>query len=818
MSKRVEARINAEPTSGSFFAVPRPPSACEAPPRRETILVYVCHQASSLTTFNPRDLSNPIIHSSRLSGRAPLRQAMQSHLTRRVFRALINNEPLSFSRCRRTQLLNTISPARVRHNLASLPHVQKRSLFAFNLDPRAASVEGVPTTLTSEKGLKPMTDLKRSLEDKSRAPPNNTLANAFKLFFETRVDSPGVINLFQARLLSMTWKHLKARQEELDDNDWHNVFSVDSLERILFVLSEAQCLPEARETILKIARFAYLELCADHGFGANSISRPALLVYINLLAMNGNPEEARQVIINFGGQLRGAKQSPWLTVLKGFALKDDRRQLRKVTQELEKYGVKFDQASHEELVEILIAQDLFKAVQTIYECPLAGNAEPSLATKKAVITYAILKSEIAWAGPIYQSIHEGTSPNEETVGVALLWEAAQGSSASSLGEKIKLWTASNPQIKDALTTADFNNLLRYANANGNPQLGNAFINLAKQWGLALDEQTHLLQLESAIQAGDVEGSLRILENQVDPTTLPNADLSLANNLITMLCSSDKKEELFQQISPLLDPLFQDGVQLEPTTVAALTRMLLYRHDNEAVSELLRPRLATYDSQGKTVIRTAVTDYILDSNEKDADVWDVYELFKLAFPETGVSVRTEIMGAFFERKRSDLAVLVFGHMRQAEDLSRRPKPDTYARCFQGLARTADTTNLELVHNMLKLDLEVELTTRILNGLMLAYAACDMPDKSMNIFRQILQSDEGPSTKTIQLFFKVCEKHHNGVQEAVKMMSKVKKLEIEVDRRLYSSYIEALAAQCEFDRVTEAINRMQAEIGVPPTSTT
>lgn len=676
----------------------------------------------------------------------------------------------------------------------------------------------MPTTLTSEKGLKPMTDLKRSLEDKSRAPPNNTLANAFKLFFETRVDSPGVINLFQARLLSMTWKHLKARQEELDDNDWHNVFSVDSLERVLFVLSEAQCLPEARETVLKIARFAYLELCADHGFGANSISRPALLVYINLLAMNGNPEEARQVIINFGGQLRGAKPSPWLTVLKGFALKDDRRQLRKVTQELEKYGVKFDQASHEELVEMIIAQDLLKAVQTVYECPVAGNAEPSLATKKAVITYAILKSEIGWAEPIYQSIHEGTSPNEETVGVALLWEAAQGSSASSLGEKVKLWTASNPQIKDALTTADFNNLLRYANANGNPQLGNAFVNLARQWGLALDEQTHLLQLESAIQAGDVEGSLRILENQVDPTTLPNTDLSLANNLITMLCSSDKQEELFQKISSLLDPLFQDDVRLEPTTVAALTRMLLYRHDNEAVSELLRPRLATYDSQGKTVIRTAVTDFILDPNEKDADVWEVYELFKLAFPETGVSVRTEIMCAFFERKRSDLAVLVFGHMRQAEDLSRRPKPDTYARCYQGLARTADATNLELVHNMLKLDLEVELTTRILNGLMLAYAACDMPEKSMNIFRQILQSDEGPSTKTIQLFFKVCEKHHNGVQEAVKMMSKVKKLEIEVDRRLYSSYIEALAAQCEFDRVTEAINHMQAEIGVAPTSAT
>ncbi|KAJ5668773.1 hypothetical protein N7462_009843 [Penicillium macrosclerotiorum] len=682
------------------------------------------------------------------------------------------------------------------------------------MDPRGSG-DGLPVTLVSEKGLKPMTDLKRSLEDKSRAPPAHTLVKAFQLFFQTRVESPGFINLFQARLLSMTWKHLKAQQEELDDRDWQDVFSVDSLERMLFVLSEAQCLPESRDTILKIARFAYLELCADHGFGPNSISRQALLVYISLLSMNGNPEEARQVIINFGGQLRGAKPSPWLTVLKGFALKDDRRQLRKITQELEKYGIKFDQASHEELVDILIAQDLFKAVQTVYECPISENSEPSITTKKAVIKYAILNDEIAWAKPVFQSLSEYISP--DTAGISLLWEAAQGNEASTLAETVKLWTTTNPQLKGALAIADINSLLQYANAQQNLQLANDFAKLADQWGLVPDEKTHLLLLESCIQDSQVERALEILE-QVDPTSLSSENRGLANRLITMFCLSEKKDVLFQRISSLLDPLFQNNVQLAPETVAALARMLLYRLDFEAVSELLRPRLATYDSEGKSLIRAAVTDYILDQSQKDDEVWAVYELFKLAFPETGVSVRTELMCAFFERKRSDLAVLVFGHMRQAEDLSRRPKPDTYARCFQGLARTADTSNLELVHNMLKLDLEVDLNTRILNGLMLAYAACDRPEKSMEIFRQILQSDEGPSHKTIALFFKVCEKHHNGAQEAMKMMKKVKKLEIELDRRLYSAYMEALAAQCEFDLATEAIDNMQAEIGVSPTSAT
>ncbi|KAJ5901084.1 hypothetical protein N7504_007077 [Penicillium tannophilum] len=739
---------------------------------------------------------------------------MQSHLSKRVFRAIINNEPLHFSRCRRNQLLHTISPTRVRPCISSLAYVPRRTLFAFSVNP-ANTGEEQPATLPTEKGLKPMTDLKRSLGDKSRAPPNHTLVKAFQLFFTSRVETPGVINLFQARLLSMTWKHLKAQQSELEESEWQDVFSVENLERMLFVLSEAQCLPEARDTILKIARFAYLELCADHGFGPNSISRPALLIYINLMASNGNPEEARHVIMKFGGQFRGAKPSPWLSVLKGFALKDDRRQLRKVSQELEKYGVKFDQASHEELTKLLIEQDLPTAVQTVYECPISGNSEPSVAAKSAVIQYAILNDEIAWAKPIYESLPRDPSP--ETVGTTLLWDAAQGSSMSSLVEKVKSWTGAS-SLKEALTIAHVNSLIQYANSVSSPQLATDYAKLAEHWGLIPDEETHLLQLESFIQAGNVEQALAILEGKIDPSILASDHLPLANRLITMLCLSEQKDELFQQISSLLDPLFQENVTLNAETIAALTRMLLYRHDWDAVSELLRPRLGSLDGEGKGMIRTALTDYIMDMGETDANVWEVYQLLKLAFSETGVSVRTEIMCSFFERKRSDLAFLVFGHMRQAEDLSRRPKPDTYARCFQGMARTADAANLELVHNMLKLDLEVELNTRIFNGLMLAYAACEMPDKSMEIFKQILQSDEGPSQKTIAIFFKVCEKHHNGVQEAIKMMAKVKKLEITIDRRLYTAYMEAVASQCEFDMATEAINNMQAEIGVAPTSTT
>lgn len=705
--------------------------------------------------------------------------------------------------------MHTITPVRVRSAMPGLSYASRRNIFSFTMgqDP-----ERRPSTLPSEKGLQPMADLLRSLKDRSRAPPSYLLAKAFQTFFTTRLENPGVITHFHARTLIITWKHLKALQNDLDEQDWQNVFSTENLEKILQVLSECESAPQARETVIRLARYAYQELILDHGFGPNRISRPALSLYINILAMNGSPEGAKHTLLQFWTLMKGCQPSPWLTVLKGYALNEDLEQVRKVVDDWGVHGNSFDQKSHEEIIKLLIEHDQFNAVQLVYACPLAGGAQPFLATKEAVIEYCLLNSRADAAEEIFNSI---PSEARDVTGISLLWEAATGNNASAVAQKVESWKASG---SGSITIDIVNKLLRYANAKQDPQLAADFMKLAGQWGQVPDGQTYMLQLESFIQAGDVEKTLKLLEDQVDPASLTGENIPLANKLITMLCRSEEKDELFHKISSLLDPLFEDNVRLEPETVAALTHLLLYRQDLDAVSELLRPRLGTYEDSQKAPVRAAIMTFILDMSQSDTDAWNAYEFLKVAFPSTGTGYRTKIMTAFFERKRSDLAVLVFGHMRQADETSRRPKSDTYARCFQGLARTADTTNLELVHNMLKLDIEVDLTTRILNGLMMAYSACEMPEKSMAIFRQILQSDEGPSQKTITLFFKACEKHHNGAQEAMKLMNKVKKLEITVDRPLYSAYMESLAAQCEFDLACEAINKMEAEIGLPPTSNT
>ena len=742
---------------------------------------------------------------------------MQSHLSRRVFRAIVNNEPLHSLTCRNR--LSHIPPAyRARNtNLLAACVAQRRTFLPLS-NPLPATEQSI--ILPTEAGLKPMRDLIKSLKDRSRVPPDDVLAKAFRDFFVTRAETPHVMTRFQAHLLIVTWRHLKNRHdsafEESGPKVWQLVFSNESLENMLFVLSEIECLSEARDEMIKLARGVFQFLSDENGFCFDKVNRPALIAFMNLLSMNGKPEEAHHYLNLFWRRARTWKPSPWLTIMKGYAMKNDRGQLRTIIDDLERRGKGFDRGSHEELTKMLISRGVWDSAKTVYECPISSCQSPSLAVKKAVIKSAVLNSDVEWATPAFESLSQ--HPLTETMDVLLLWEAAHGKAASNISEQVKLWISENPELKSLLTTSCVNSLIEYANAMGNSQLGAEFAQLAHRWGLEPDMQMHLLVLESRIIAGDLKGALESMRYLNEFGSTAFQDIRLVNKLIEMLCSFGRQDDVFDQVSSFLDPVFESNMHLWPSTIAAMVQMLLYRNDVEAVSELLRPRLGSFEDNGRRTIRKVLVAFIKDYTQDIHHAWDAYGLLKIAFPETGVMERTDIMTSFFKRDRSDLACQVFGHMRQFDEFAKRPKPDTYAKCFQGIARTADAKNLELVHNMLKLDVEVDLNTRILNGLMLAYAACDMPEKAMEIFHTILQSDEGPSWYTLPIFFKVCEKHYNGTLEAIKMMTKLKRLDLNAYRRIYTSYIEALGAQCELNRAMEAIDNMQSEIGVAPTSNT
>ncbi|KAL4801416.1 hypothetical protein BDV18DRAFT_149399 [Aspergillus unguis] len=736
---------------------------------------------------------------------------MQSQLTRRVFRAILNNEPLISSQCR-NRCFHTFQSARPRRIVYGPSSVQRRALFAFNFGSPSTPPE---STLPSEVGLKEMTELFTSIRNHDRLPELDVLGKAYYDFFETRAEEPGTITQFQGQLLNTTWHHLQTHEAELRAEEWHRVLSDESLGNVLYVLSKADCLPEARGHILALSRSVFLALCTNPRFGKAKLDRLALATYIEIQALHGDPDEAMRALEKFWKIIRTTRPSPWLSVLKGFAIGGSREDIIRIVKKIGKYNVSFDPDSQEELIHFLIGQNIFNAVKVVYDCSLSGNSEPNLSTKAAVIKFALSKSDSTLAQSVFESV--GFEAIPETINIRLLWEATQGKDATQISEVVQSLTTKELDLGQSISISCVNDLVEYANSINNPTLALGYLELASVWDLVPDALTQSLHLESLIQIGNVDEVLKFSATMDDLDTTRPETLPLMNKLITMLCLSKPDDALYDRISSLLDPILQDNIRLEAETLAALTHMLLYRHDLEAISELLRPNLGSYPSDGRTKVRKPLIDFILDLSQDSEPAWEAYMLLQLAFPKTSVSTRSTIMMSFFQRKRSDLAFLVFGHMRQAEDSARRPKAETYARCFRGFAHTQDAKHLELVHNMLKLDTDVNLSTNVLNWLMFAYAECDNPEKSMQIFREILQSKEGPTHHTILFFFRTCEKHQNGTYEAMKMLDKLKRLEVPPGRELYTAYVEALAAQCESDLATQALDAMEEVTGHAPDAT-
>ncbi|KAI5309267.1 hypothetical protein KEM55_003653 [Ascosphaera atra] len=293
---------------------------------------------------------------------------------------------------------------------------------------------------------------------------------------------------------------------------------------------------------------------------------------------------------------------------------------------------------------------------------------------------------------------------------------------------------------------------------------------------------------------------------------------LLNKLIQGLCNARDQSFDFDVTLDVVDELFESKVRFMPATVAALCATMLRRHDVEGVSDLLDQLLSTFGAHDKAKIREPLLAFINDATQPVGEAWDVYELVNNLFPDTPVAQRTQIMQTFFRRGYAHQATLVFGHMRAKNLGEQRPTATTYTECLLGIAGARDEGALGMVHNMLKMDLEIKLDTRLLNALMFAYTCCGEPGTALEQFKQILHSEEGPSEATILVFFRTCEIYDEGAGEARRMMLNLRSLEIPVGRKMYEAFMAALMGNGDMHGAIDAVRSMEAQVGERPDAVT
>lgn len=740
------------------------------------------------------------------------------------------------------QRLYQLSPRRQFFNLSSI------------LRPTADSPLG-ESGEALELATKQMMELVNAMQTRSRPPPPFILAKALRSFLQNYRPESSTITPTQVIILWRTFEHLATNYKKINKTlgAVSKVLDEEGCEEILVFLGRLRFEGETRKALNSFARVVWTHLSTMHSSGnrmseiehadSSGPSPLALASYIVILARTGTEKEAWNLLRTDWKYVLGFDEviavSALVAVTRGLIWKPEQRSTTDQLQSMEEFSMELGQRGYEAMTLMLAQESQCQWMQKMCDNARLRDIQLSTPVLEAVVSVAVRQDNgtRAWARGLLTSLSNKTGQDDDIQDLFLIVDAAEGQSPTTIGTGVRTIlnkeSAADPELAVQHAVRIINRLMDYSCSVGKYDDVELYASLLTEYGLVPDTQTHLLWMNTRVQKGDIAGALQLYED-VDVEALASsspqtsADALLLNQLITVLCHANVfggKEFDAEVIFTLVDRLFANNTatqsespSFECSTLAALCQWLFSRDDIAGVSDLLRPLIGFFPEQQQNIIRAPFLDLIADPTTTTEKAWETYQLLNVAFPNTSSVIRTQIMNAFFQRRRSDLACLVFGHMRQRESQPHRPTHDSYAECFLGIAKMADRKNLNTVHNMLKLDMLISPSTRVLNALLLAYTTCGMANEALEFFHQILHSKEGPSEHTLSGFFRVCEFYHNGAEEAMRMLQKLHSLDVPIDAEIYTDYLAALAGHCQLELVAEALREMEAITGRKPSGQT
>lgn len=738
---------------------------------------------------------------------------MRSQLTRYVFRQIIHNELYSTTRC---WFPATHYCLRVwRRPL--LPTASRRTLFGFGRKPKRQ-----PKPVNYEPGFELMLELNNRLSMGARAPPHRQLAQAFVDFFrfkERVAKERAALPLedIQAQYALETYQHLQMTYAE------DPTFGLASEELRLAL------------KILKVVGSKRYEYKAHHEL-ANAIfeelkkRREAktddqeprvqfhedLLLFIEVLSRIGDALYARDLIQKYWDDFpKYVRASPWTRVVKGLIRENRGEELQKTVDIMQHYNVPFDPNVHQTIVVFYAARQAdIEMTKKWYQHPIANKRTPTDLTDVTVLKLCISQGELDWGDLIFKSLIERTPEEKVSLDVILQWAAAKGRSVDEIERMMEVMVRRQQErgLTLSLDTDTINGLVELANSRNDPYTAERYVALGQKWGFQPNARTYLLQLDYRIKVGDLGGARAAYARLRGEESANSEDLPLLNKLIVALCA--ERRQNYDAIMGLVEDLGERKARFEPETVAALSLFHLQRGEMEDLVDLLNTHAFHYGLDQRALIREVLMSEILNHTTPTARAWDTYNILRQTFSETDIATRITLMQQFFARKRSDMATHVFGHMRQQQIKSLRPTVSTYVACLSGIAKAGDLESLQTVHNMMKLDSEVEPNTQLYNALMLAYTGCGEPGTAQGFWEDIVHSREGPSYASIQIALRACERAPFGERVARDIWGRLKKFEIEVTREIYAAYVGSLAGHNLFAECVKLINDAEKEAGYKP----
>lgn len=659
----------------------------------------------------------------------------------------------------------------------------------------------------------------------ARPPPVEDVAEAFAAFFRYRDSVSLSIREDQAQIAIAAYSYLK----EADPR--HERFGLSNAD-IRCALTVAALIPpdEESSTRRQLATMLYEELDrrrlasleakeeeeVDLSDGRGSIVARNLNPYVKALTLSGRAAEARALLERyFDSDLKQFNYRPWLPVIYSFVRQEQGDEVIRTLSIMKSFSIAFSPDIHEIITTYYARKGDLETTKRWYNTPL-DNGVPTLATDRAVLELCIREHDYQWGDSVFRAIFEKEVFPRKAWNIVFRWSAAKGKGVDEIERMMEVMIRKNADLPDRYHVVPdmsmINDLIELAMSKNDPYTAERYVVLGQKWKLEPDARTCLLQLEYRLKVGDLDGARAAYTSLRTKDTSDDQDVPLINSLVVALY---EKGESYNPIMSIIEDLSERRVTLETPTIAALCQLHLRRGELDQINGLLSTHMHNCSTSQCEIIRDVFVNFILDHKSSDVQAWDAYTILSPTFPDTPISIRTRLMSGFFSRGRIDMGTHLFGHMRQQIKPSLRPTAATYAECFQGMARAGgDVELLHLVHNMLKVDTEIEPNTRLHNGLMLAYTACGNPGRALKLWDDIAHSREGPTYNSIQIALQACEAAPFGERHARDIWARLKRLGIQVPREIYAAYVGALGGQGEFKECIGLIEGAEAEAGFKP----
>jgi len=384
------------------------------------------------------------------------------------------------------------------------------------------------------------------------------------------------------------------------------------------------------------------------------------------------------------------------------------------------------------------------------------------------------------------------------------------------------------------------------------------LNLAERWNIKLDWKLLSLKTQILVQKEDWDGAWQCYE-ELKAHPIPEGDNAIElRNLIRGLASIgtglyDPAEDVrnkqigegsrnqtackghlrlswgrardpplfkppkqtptdISKINYLLSDLYDRHLALDANTLSSIIVYHLSTNTLSSLPPLLDSTIYTLSESTLHRITVLLLTHIRSPRTSLLSAWDTYLLLHTHLPSIQVSpaVRMSLMETFFSLNRSDMAVTILTHAPPPIPLQ------MFMTAFNGLAKTRDIENLELVHDLCKLSpaIPVPYPTCILNALMNAYSHCELYERAMKFWGVIKNSSAGPDYFSISIVIDMCGRRPGWLGEAKQIWGTLKLFKIEPNSSNWASYVEAHARHGLYSEAWDIVKNMEAEGGGTP----